>query len=379
MTGYRFALSAVLGLALELGSMRDARPDFLDVVGEIAGLPEILLDPIIEGRPGDIIPEILGKADTVKETFRGVLENPSILVDYAKTAAACAPTATSLIAGTPEGLTAAASDLASNGPCSQFMQKCNEDGGDMICPDVDGVRGDLKAFCNASEFKSVLGLIGASQKEVSGAVGKFCTTINSSAVQNADKAFGRNVSSTTAEFAGHATGGENSEAIQVILKASLNLEQANKLSREQLSLLKEMAENQGKMIDKLLDINQRTSETAIREMGRMSQNQIDSDKIFAAFATDALQTVSASEAARTEAERIARLNAERLAELYLKNQKEAERQLRELILSAAVKLSASQNCLARLEVNRADRIFCKRFPNAAKCKTTLSQSQAACN
>jgi hypothetical protein len=241
-------------------------------------------------------------------------------------------------------------------------------------------REGMRTLCHdTSSLRAVAKLLQSEQgKQTTGSVNNFCERTQGGAIAQTDEAFGRSADPTTIKFAGHAAAGDGTQAIQAIIQASLRLHEANKLNQAQLTLLTRMAENQADVIQKLLTMNKTIAETGLQQLGRVSDNETHRDKIFADFAIQAIQQIVSTANTRAEVERDSRRTAEELGILYKRDRDQAQLELQNYLLSAAIQLSYSAQCLGSLDTRGMDIAFCARFPEASQCKVLKVPQASDC-
>jgi hypothetical protein len=345
------------------------------LVKKITGLPGRIAKHVARGRPADAFREVVGEAKQVFRGATGIIKDPAKLLSYASLGAQCAPTVARLSAGDASAYHAAASDFAGGGPCYRFLQQCNADLGDLFCPDVAGAREGLRSICrDTSSLRSAIDKIAhGNHAQTLATANEFCAKTDGTKMQETDEAFGRNVSSDTLQFMGHSTAGKDSLAIQAMMQASLRAQEAHQLNREQLALIREMASNQNRVIDKLIEVNREVSVVGFQQIGKISDNERERSKMFVDFATKALERVAESGEARALVERDAKRKAEELSALYRRDRDKALASLQEYMLATTLHLVRSHSCLGQLTNKRIDLAFCARFPHADECQGRVAQ------
>jgi hypothetical protein len=338
-----------------------------NLVTQVIRCPTEVIEKFAQGKPAEAFQAV---TDTFGKVVHEATTIPQKLLSYATSGAECVPLVGRLISLEPSAVNDAVSDFSANGACSRFISQCNADFGSLLCPNVNGVRDGLRSVCgNTSEMRGIVARINSSSAN---SIQQFCSGLDSKNIAQTDDVLGRRVDAQVLKFLSFSGAGNEKVAVQVMMQASAQSREALELSKEQLSLLKTLAENQQNIIDRLLKLNERQLKDAFRSLSEAH-----------ALTAKALYVLSKKDSSETERLSIVKDIAERYAtaaEDKVRIQREllekvsAERdaskaRLEQYLRSVAVQITYSHACLGQLETVRADAAFCARFPNTERCRS----------
>jgi hypothetical protein len=172
----------------------------------------------------------------IGEGIKEIVSDPQLLLDMTKLAAQCAP---KIVAAVGQDYELVIQDFLANGACTQFNRKCSEHVGELVCPNVDGLRDQIVRVCNDPNVTQAISGSEAAQ---------YCAGTASNAQRGAfsrnDQVFGAQPTAQDMQFAQATSAGNEGEFVKALLQG---LKEQGKVPSEQ----------QKRLIDSILQTNER--------------------------------------------------------------------------------------------------------------------------
>jgi hypothetical protein len=199
---------------------------------EVAGIVGKICDGDMKGA-ADMTKSAVKK---IGQGIKAIVQDPKLLAEFAQLGAQCSPAIAAAVGG---DYILVIKDFMSNGPCTQLNRKCSGQFGELVCPNLDGIRDELVKVCSNPAVSAALSQYQEAAQYCSGTV----SLAQQGAFQSNDNAFGGRPTMQDMGMAQAAYDGNDGKFLQEILKEA----------KEQR---KDLLENHKKIIDSILQANE---------------------------------------------------------------------------------------------------------------------------